>query len=113
MAYLFSPLDSRQEWQAKRKENRKTPPRPEGTWPRKKNPKRTPGAFYNTRAYAHAINRAAKTAGVPVWGPNRLRHNAATIIRKEFGLEVARAVLGHSDAATTTIYAEQDRSLCF
>jgi integrase len=112
-AYLFSPIESRQEWQAKRKENRKTPPRPPGTWPRKENPRRTPGAFYDTRAYGHAINRACKEAGVPVWGPNRLRHNAATMIRKEFGVEVARAVLGHSDVATTTIYAERDRSLCF
>ncbi len=42
------------------------------------------------------------------WHPNQLRHNAATAIRREEGLDAARAVLGHSDAATTTIYAERD-----
>jgi site-specific recombinase XerD len=37
-----------------------------------------------------------------------LRHNAGTFLRKELGLEVARAVLGHSSAAVTEIYAEID-----
>ena len=45
---------------------------------------------------------------MPIWGPNRLRHNAATSLRAEFGLEVARAVLGHEKADTTQIYAERD-----
>jgi site-specific recombinase XerD len=48
---------------------------------------------------------------VPVWGPNRLRHNAATAIRKRFDIETARAVLGHEDVDTTTIYAERDGEL--
>jgi site-specific recombinase XerC len=37
-----------------------------------------------------------------------LRHNAATFLRAEFGLEVSRAILGHTSSATTLIYAEQD-----
>jgi len=45
------------------------------------------------------------------WHPNQLRHNAATAIRREFGLDTSRAVLGHSDAKTTTIYAERDIGL--
>jgi integrase len=44
----------------------------------------------------------------PSWHPHQLRHNAATRLRKEFGLDVARAVLGHSSAAVTEIYAELD-----
>jgi hypothetical protein len=42
------------------------------------------------------------------WHPNRLRHAAGTKIRREFGIEVSRAVLGHSDTDTTAIYAERD-----
>ena len=42
------------------------------------------------------------------WHPNQLRHNAATRLRKEFGLEVARIILGHHSAAITELYAERD-----
>jgi site-specific recombinase XerD len=38
-----------------------------------------------------------------------LRHNAATNLRKEFGVELARIILGHATAFTTEIYAEADR----
>jgi integrase len=43
-----------------------------------------------------------------VWHPHRLRHSAATRLRKEYGLEVARAVLGHQSAEITEVYAEMD-----
>src|SRR5262249_3394477 len=43
------------------------------------------------------------------WHPNQLRHNAATNLRKEYGVELARIVLGHATAFTTEIYAEADR----
>ncbi|MCE5327854.1 MAG: site-specific integrase [Planctomycetaceae bacterium] len=43
------------------------------------------------------------------WHPHQLRHNAATELRKEFGLETARIILGHRSPAITTIYAEEDR----
>lgn len=42
------------------------------------------------------------------WHPHQLRHNAATYIRKEFGIEVARVILGHRTASVTEIYAELD-----
>jgi site-specific recombinase XerC len=42
------------------------------------------------------------------WAPNRLRHSAATEIRKNFGLEAAQVILGHSAADVTQIYAERD-----
>ena len=44
------------------------------------------------------------------WHPNQLRHNAATRLRKEFGVELARIVLGHATAFTTEIYVEADRA---
>jgi len=42
------------------------------------------------------------------WHPHQLRHNAATELRKEFGLEAARIILGHRSAAITEVYAEKD-----
>lgn len=44
------------------------------------------------------------------WHPHQLRHNAATHIRREFGLEAASLVLGHASATITdAIYAERDQ----
>ncbi len=42
------------------------------------------------------------------WHPHQLRHNSATELRKEFGLEAARIILGHRSAAITEVYAEKD-----
>jgi integrase len=42
------------------------------------------------------------------WHPHQLRHNAATELRKEFGIEAARIILGHRSAAITEVYAERD-----
>lgn len=44
------------------------------------------------------------------WHPHQLRHTAATSIRKEFGLDAARAVLGHRTPVITEVYAELDAS---
>ena len=41
------------------------------------------------------------------WHPHQLRHSAATVIRKQFGVEAAQAVLGHAELGTTEIYAER------
>ena len=43
------------------------------------------------------------------WSPNRLRHTAATNIRREFGLEAAQVILGHAAADVTQVYAERDQ----
>jgi integrase len=43
------------------------------------------------------------------WHPHQLRHTAATLIRREFGLEAAQVALGHSSALITdAVYAERD-----
>jgi integrase len=44
------------------------------------------------------------------WHPHQLRHNALTNLRREYGVELARIVLGHKTAFTTEIYAEVDRA---
>ncbi len=108
-AYLFSPREARAWHQAQRAKKRKTPAPSKPRSKRKVNPKRKPGEVYNTSAYEHAIARACVKAGVPVWAPNRLRHNAGTRIRSAYGIEAARVILGHSSAVTSEIYAEADQ----
>jgi integrase len=64
------------------------------------------GQPYRHEAYATAISRACKKAGVPRWTPNQLRHTAGTEIRDKFGIEYAQAALGHASIKTTEIYAQ-------
>ena len=54
--------------------------------------------------------RAYGKAGVPVCTPHRLRHNAATRARRDFGLEAAQVLLGHARADVTKLYAEADEA---
>jgi len=109
-AYCFRPCDSEEKRQSERHANRRTPieygNRP-GT-NRKVTSKRKPGEKYNTNSYRRAIHRACGKAGVECWSPNRLRHAAATEIRREYGLEAAQIILGHSAADITQVYAERD-----
>jgi integrase len=46
-------------------------------------------------------------AGVVYWTPHQLRHAKAQMIRDQFGLEAAQAVLGHSSLTATQIYAKK------
>lgn len=65
---------------------------------------------YTPASYRRAVARACERAKVPQWSPNQLRHNAATTLRREFGLDAAQVILGHSTADTTQIYADLDRA---
>lgn len=102
-------------------------------------PRKSPGDKYTSDSYRRAIHRACDKAFMHPelshlpqnelstvqqqelaqwrsehrWSPNRLRHSAATEIRKKFGLEAAQVVLGHSSAHTTQIYAERDMAKGF
>lgn len=49
-------------------------------------------------------------AAIPRWSPNQLRHSTATALRKQFGIEAARLILGHSKIETSEIYAERDQA---
>jgi integrase len=105
---------------------------------RKRKPRHTPGDQFNVCSYNRAIQRGCEVAfGMPgelrkispklpadrrqelkrqarewrrrhCWAANRLRHLTATRLRKEFGIEAAQIVLGHSNPLTTLIYAERD-----
>ncbi|TWU27622.1 tyrosine-type recombinase/integrase [Bythopirellula polymerisocia] len=134
--FCFRPCDSEQKRRALKHSDRKTPlncgnrPGKNG----KPKPKRTAGDQYDSCSYRRAIHRACDKAfphpelGSKVrkdmtdaqvaelknwqsdhhWSPNQLRHAAATEIRREFGLEAAQVVLGHSSANVTQVYAERD-----
>lgn len=132
--FLFSPRRAVELRNQVRAENRKTPRwsshmRRNAT-KRKAKPKKRPGERYCTQSLGKAINYAIQKADraerrkidpcddrlrvpvneriVPHWHQHQLPHTAATRLRKEFGIELARIVLGHSSAQVTTIYAEQD-----
>jgi integrase len=112
-AFMFSPRDAEVERRAAASGKRKTPAQQGngvGT-NRVQRPKRVPGDHYTGASYRRAIQRACGKAGVVEWHPHMLRHSAATLIRREFGLEAARIALGHSSALVTdAIYAERDAS---
>ena len=120
-SFCFSPADSERKRLAARHHARQTPlscgNRP-GT-NRKRKPKKTAGPHYTTNSYRRAIHRAVELANrkrkasnqLPKWGPNRLRHSAATEIRRQFGLEAAQVTLGHATADVSQIYAERDLTL--
>jgi len=108
-AFLFSPAEARAERHAAMRKARRTPVQPSQRNRKKLGAKRRPGLHYTTATYYQAIRIACEMANVPHWHPNQLRHNAATWLRKEFGLDVARVILGHSSPAVTEVYAEVDR----
>ena len=59
-------------------------------------------------SYRHAITRTSKTLGIPPrWVPHWLRHNVATRVRDEFGIEAAQALAGHSSPSMTAHYASK------
>ena len=123
-AYVFSPADAVCEKNERLRARRKTRVQPSQASRAKPDPKLTPGLRYSRRSYQQAIRRACEKAFPPPegltkneikewrkqhrWSPNQLRHNAATFLRKEFGIEAARVVLGHASSAVTEVYAELD-----
>jgi len=109
----FSPCDSEAKRLAENEARRKTP-RSCGNVRgsnRKRKPKHKPGERYSTDSYRRAIHRGCDKAGIQRWSPNRLRHTAATEVRRKFGLEAAQVILGHSQANVTQVYAERDLAL--
>ncbi len=122
--YCFSPAEAERNRKAALREARKTNVQPSQLDRSKPNPKRAAGGSYTKNSYAQAIARACDLADVAAhqespeiaanerivkrWTPNQLRHAAATRIRKQFGLEAAQVILGHSRADVTQIYAERD-----
>ena len=112
-SYCFSPVESVERKCRRQRAERKTP-KSCGNNPgsrRVDQPKRVASACYSSASYRLAVRRACKKAGVDSWSPNRLRHTAATEVRKQFGLEAAQVICGHQSADVTQVYAERDLEL--
>ncbi|GMU82448.1 MAG: hypothetical protein AMXMBFR47_23190 [Planctomycetota bacterium] len=126
-AFLFSPSEAVEDHRATLRANRRTPMTPsQAARQRKVAPQRAAGEKYDRRSYAYAIVRGCDRAFPPPkklnaearrewrrahrWSPNQLRHSAATELRREFGIEAARVVLGHTSPAVTMIYAAADET---
>lgn len=135
-SYLFSPIEAERERRDLLHTQRKTPMscgnRPGSN--RKKLPQHQPRERYHVSSYGRAISRGCDSAFPhPVlsnihprkmtsaqreelktwqkdhrWSPNQLRHTRATELRRKFGIDVARIILGHRSAQVTEIYAELD-----
>jgi integrase len=132
-AHLFSPWEVVERLHADRRQRRKTKVQPsQARRTRKRHPRRKPRDRYSVASYGRAIARAVlaanttktcetckgrkpedccaacQSAAVPHWHPHQLRHTKATEIRREAGLDAARAVLGHRSPVMTEVYAELD-----
>lgn len=123
-APCFSPKEALAQWLDVQHERRTTPmscgnrPRPGG----RKRRLAAVGDRYDVAAYRRAIERACDRA-FPApkgmtgkekrqwqhehrWTPHRLRHTAGTVVRQQYGLDGAQAVLGHRNARVSEIYSE-------
>lgn len=108
--FLFSPADAMQERRSRMRSLRKTRVQPSQRDRSRSQPRKLPGDRYTVASYRRAIQSACRKADVPRWHPHQLRHARGTEIRKLFGLEVSRVILGHEDVRAAQIYAEEDRS---
>ena len=97
----FSPVRAMAEYMEARRAARVTPVYGE----RKEAAPHVPRVFgeqWTTDAYTKTIRAACRKAGITPWGSNRLRHAFGTEVRRAFGLEAARAVLGHTNGGCIT-----------
>jgi integrase len=115
---VFSPAAAQAERRAAQRAARKTPVQPSQADRRKRRPKRTVGGRYGTRSYYRAVlygmEAAVKTGSLlqgALWHPHQLRHNYGTRIRRERGLDAARALMGHRTLSQADEYAELDGEL--
>ena len=125
-AHLFSPAEAEAERRAKLRAARVTPlscGNSTGTNVLEK-PTRQPGTRYTTHSYGRSVGYGcAKQWPIPDgasreeaaawrerwwWTPNQLRHAAATRARRDYGIEAAQVLLGHSEIAVTQVYAEKN-----
>jgi integrase len=128
-AHILSPADAETERRAAGRQSRTTPRRPwehrcERSRAAKRERQRAPRDRYDVPSYRRAIARACERADrlarkqdptappdrviIPTWHPNQLRHNAATFLEREYGIDVARAVLGHRSVKVTERYVAMD-----
>jgi len=115
-ARLFSPKQNMEQRSAILRIARRTKVQPSQQNRRKNKPKKKPGPVYSVDAYRRGITEAIKRHNngkpenehIPHWHPHQLRHLRALELKREAGLDVARAVLGHRSPCITEHYATLD-----
>jgi integrase len=135
-AYLFVPAEAEVARNAARREGRLSPLTPSAraryqrAERRRRRRGRAPGERYTADSYRRAIARGieqgnrgitadlaaqgitdvehVQAALIPHWHPHQLRHTFGTTVRRQHGLEAARAMLGHHSLGVTEVYAERD-----
>lgn len=112
-AYVFSPALAEAERNRQRSHSRVVK-----LWPsharrnKAKRKGRQHKPYYDHDALCRALNRACIRAKVDPFTPYQLRHLRAVELREQFGLEHARAVLGHAYASMSDHYSKAaDKSL--
>jgi len=129
-AFCFGPDEAEAQRHAVARASRKTHVQPSQMNRRHPTRSRPPGDHYDTSGFCHAVRYAVEAANrallrqaqvdgrkasavqlVPAWHPHQLRHTAATLIRREMGLDAARALLGHKTLGMASHYAELDQAL--
>jgi integrase len=132
--YLFSPRETEAARNAARREARSSALTPSAQARRlradRRRRRRPPAERYTSASYRRAIARGTDranagiaadlkargivdaekvdAASIPAWFPHQLRHLFATEIRRRYGLEAARVMLGHHNIGVTQVYAERD-----
>ena len=115
-AYLFSPAEAEAERFAEQRRNRQSKVQPsqerraEKRRKRANKRKRKPRDSYDTNSYRRAIHYGCDQAGVPRWNPHQVRHNAATNLEREYGIDTARIILGHRSPRITQRYIEENHA---
>jgi integrase len=113
---IFSPARNMAERSTALRLARKTKVQPSQMNRRKRRPKKRPGFVYAVTTYARGIAEAIKrhnadkpeSQHIPHWHPHQLRHLRALELKRQFGLDLARSVLGHRSPVITEMYAGID-----
>lgn len=58
-------------------------------------------------SYRRSITRACEVLNISRWTPHWLRHNVATRVRDEYGIDAAQAIVGHTSPDMTARYASK------
>jgi integrase len=110
-AYLFSPYESLCELRARARTGPARKGRRSGRTRRADRPFRVTSYSRAIRDGIARANAARASRGEPPilsWHPHQLRHAVAGRINREFDLDTARVVLGHSSVKTTDRYVKTD-----
>lgn len=101
--FVFSPAESVKQRMEVKRVKRISKVQPSQIDRSVKNPAVVAGDRYCSDSYRRAVEYACIAAGVAKWKPNQLRHACGTRVRRKFGVEAARSVLGHSNKAAGNV----------